>query len=315
MIGNSKIFKSMLRIAYKAAPTSSTVLITGQTGTGKELVAEAIHKASKRPGHFVPINCGAIPGELLESELFGHKKGSFTNAFAEKVGRFELADQGTVFLDEIGEMEPRLQVKILRFLQDKKVEKVGDKKLKNIDVRVIAATNKDLVAEVKSGRFRKDLFYRLNVIPISVPPLKDRDNDISLLTKRFLKKYQNGRLLRVSQDVRNILKNHDWPGNVRELENLIERMCILSEGPEILPEDLPVEISRDFRKPQESQDSISLEGMQNLNLHEYVHKIERLLMREALDRTSGNKHKAARILGINRTTFIEKLKARRVTWN
>ena len=233
IIGQSTTLAEVFRVLGKVAPTDSTVLVTGESGTGKELLVRALHANSKRADKpFVPINCGAIPKELLESELFGHEKGAFTHAIRSRPGRFELADGGTIFLDEIGEMDLALQVKILRVLQEKEIERVGGSGSKKVDVRVVAATNRDLEKEVTAGRFREDLYYRLNVIPLHLPPLRDRGSDVMLLANHFLEQFcrKKGRpVLELAPDTRKILAAYNWPGNVRELVNFMERLSILVE--------------------------------------------------------------------------------------
>ncbi|MDR3358575.1 MAG: sigma-54 dependent transcriptional regulator [Desulfovibrio sp.] len=248
IIGQSTTLASVFRMLGKVAPTDSTVLVTGESGTGKELLVRALHANSKRAAKpFVPINCGAIPKELLESELFGHEKGAFTHAIRSRSGRFELADGGTVFLDEIGEMDLALQVKILRVLQEKEIERVGGNGVKKIDVRIVAATNRDLENEVAAGNFREDLYYRLNVIPLHLPPLRERGGDVLLLARNFLERFcgkKNRPLLKFSPLVEKILTAYDWPGNVRELENVMERLSILADGDTVQPDDMPPKILR-----------------------------------------------------------------------
>lgn len=322
IIGESKALKDVFKILAKVAPTDSTVLVTGESGTGKELLVRALHNNSQRNDKpFIPINCGAIPHELLESELFGHEKGAFTHAVRSRAGRFELADGGTVFLDEIGEMDLSLQVKILRVLQEKEFERVGGTSAKKVDVRIVAATNRDLEAEVSGGRFREDLFYRLNVIPLHLPPLRDRGGDVKLLAEHFLKRLN--RLegpLRLSPEALRILSAYSWPGNVRELENFMERMCILCEGDCIQTEDLPDKIIKEVgvELPPEPVVEYVRQGfawptLEDLSTHgpglkEFLDKVEENLLREALEMANGVKNQAAEILGIKRTTLIEKLK-------
>jgi transcriptional regulator with GAF, ATPase, and Fis domain len=243
IVGKSPALDEVYRILGKVAPTDSTVLVTGESGTGKELLVRALHMNSRRQGRpFVPVNCGAIPRELLESELFGHEKGAFTSAIRSRPGRFELADGGTIFLDEIGEMDLSLQVKILRVLQEKEFERVGGAKTMKADVRIVAATNRDLEEEVRTGRFREDLFYRLNVIPLHLPPLRERGDDILLLADYFLGRFcklKQRKKMGLPAVSRELFLKYPWPGNVRELENFMERLSILCEHDEILPEDLP----------------------------------------------------------------------------
>lgn len=246
IIGQSTTLADVFRILGKVAPTDSTVLVTGESGTGKELLVRALHANSCRADKpFVPINCGAIPKELLESELFGHEKGTFTHAIRSRPGRFELADGGTIFLDEIGEMELSLQVKILRVLQEKEIERVGGSGCKKVDVRIVAATNRDLEAEVEAGHFREDLYYRLNVIPLHLPPLRERGGDVLLLARHFLDHFCRKKArppLGLAPDTRRILAAYAWPGNVRELENFMERLSILVDGAVVQPSDLPRKI-------------------------------------------------------------------------
>lgn len=243
IIGQSTTLKDVFRTLAKVAPTDSTVLVTGESGTGKELLVRALHANSLRSDKpFVPINCGAIPKDLLESELFGHEKGAFTHAIKTRPGRFEMADGGTIFLDEIGEMDLMLQVKILRVLQEKEIERVGGSGVRKVDVRIVAATNRDLETEVAAGRFREDLYYRLNVIPLHLPALRERVGDIMLLVEHFLRNFckKRGRdFLKVSPEARKALLAYSWPGNVRELENFMERVSILCEGSHVEVSDLP----------------------------------------------------------------------------
>ena len=246
IIGQSTTLADVFRILGKVAPTDSTVLVTGESGKGKELLVRALHANSRRADKpFVPINCGAIPKELLESELFGHEKGAFTHAIRSRPGRFELADGGTIFLDEIGEMELSLQVKILRVLQEKEIERVGGSGCKKVDVRIVAATNRDLEAEVEAGHFREDLYYRLNVIPLHLPPLRERGGDVLLLARHFLDHFCRKKArppLGLAPDTRRVLAAYTWSGNVRELENFMERLSILVDGAVVQPSDLPRKI-------------------------------------------------------------------------
>jgi len=327
IIGSSPALREVYKMLEKVAPTDSTVLVTGESGTGKELLVRALHKNSKRHDKpFVPINCGAIPRELLESELFGHEKGAFTHAIRSRPGRFELADGGTIFLDEIGEMDLSLQVKILRALQEKEIERVGGTGSKKVDVRVVAATNRDLEIEVAAGRFREDLFYRLNVIPMHLPPLRERDEDIMALAEHFLHGFcfeKDRKTLTISSQAKAMLRNYTWPGNVRELENFMERLSILCEGPQVTPADLPEKIQRAagleptpaaFAAPPAPQGFRwpELQDMRDKGqgLKEFLDEIEERLLQEALAEASGVKNQAAELLGIKRTTLIEKLKKR-----
>jgi Response regulator containing CheY-like receiver, AAA-type ATPase, and DNA-binding domains len=333
IIGQSTSLSEAFRTLKKVAPTDSTVLVTGESGTGKELMVRALHTQSKRADKpFVPINCGAIPKELLESELFGHEKGAFTHAIRSRPGRFELAEGGTVFLDEIGEMDLLLQVKILRVLQEREIERVGGLGPKKVDVRIIAATNRDLELEVKAGRFREDLFYRLNVIPLHLPALRERGSDILLLTEHFLKKFcvqKNRPMLGLAPTVARILEAYPWPGNVRELENLTERLSILCDGNVVHIDDLPMKILSevgdiaDAPQPEKTsavQPKAGSNGFvwphirdlqqQRMGLKEFFDTMEERLLTEALGMSGGVKNQAAEILGIKRTTLIEKLKKR-----
>ncbi|WP_419787585.1 sigma-54 interaction domain-containing protein [Pseudodesulfovibrio sp.] len=328
IIGNSPALAEVFKVLGKVAPTDSTVLVTGESGTGKELLVRALHRNSFRHGAaFVPINCGAIPKELLESELFGHEKGAFTHAVRSRPGCFELADGGTIFLDEIGEMDLSLQVKILRALQEKEIERVGGTVIKKVDVRVVAATNRDLECEVKAGRFREDLFYRLNVIPLQLPPLRERGSDIILLAEHFLSCHctrKDRKRLSLSDKAKEMLLTYSWPGNVRELENFMERLSILCDGTEVLPEDLPGKIFEDIgEKPLTRVEDVApprpagfvwptLKDMddQKVKLKDFMEAIEGRLLDEALQLADGVKNKAAELVGIKRTTLIEKLKKR-----
>lgn len=313
-----------MRTVSKVARTDSTVLVSGESGTGKELIVRLLHCESPRAKKpFVPINCGAIPRELIESELFGHEKGAFTHAYKSRTGRFELANGGTVFLDEIGELDISLQVKILRVIQEKEIERVGGHRTYKVDVRIIAATNRNLEQEVEQGRFREDLFYRLNVVPISLPPLRERKEDIITLANSFLEKFcaklQRSPLL-LTPEVQNILLNYSWPGNVRELENNMERLSILCEEETIQAADLPEKILKEtgltpppVKKTSAEFSWPQLLDMQNLNMNlkTFLDQIEGNLLHEALTQAKGVKNRAAEILGIKRTTLIEKLKKRK----
>ncbi|KUJ96467.1 MAG: Sigma54 specific transcriptional regulator, Fis family [Desulfonauticus sp. 38_4375] len=320
ILGKSPALTQLFKILEKVAPTDTTVLVTGESGTGKELLVRALHKNSPRhKGPFVPVNCGAIPKELLESELFGHEKGAFTHAIRSRPGCFELANGGTIFLDEIGELDLSLQVKILRVIQEKEFERVGGTQTKKVDVRIVAATNRNLEEEVKKGNFREDLFYRLNVIPIELPPLRERGEDILLLANFFLEKFctlKNRPPLSFSPEVKELLLNYSWPGNVRELENFMERISILCENERVEIEDLPEKILKEQGlnqpKPQKTEAFTfpSLQDMLQLkmDLKTFLETIENKLITEALEESKGVKNKAANILGIKRTTLIEKIK-------
>jgi len=312
-IGDSKPIQKVFELIEKVADTDSTVLITGESGTGKELIAKAIHYNSyRRDNPMVVINCGAIPEELLESELFGHEKGAFTGAHKMRVGRFELANGGTIFLDEIGDMSPNLQVKLLRVLQEQKFERVGGTRTLEIDVRIIAATNKNLINAVNRGTFRQDLYYRLNVIPIKVPPLRHRKSDIPLLIDFFFKRIdprkRNG-ISGFSSEAGDALVAYDWPGNVRELENMVERMSILANGDQVELEDIPESIKGKGAKIKAVEVTIPKDG---IVFDQAVEEYEKKLILEALNETNWVKTKAAKLLNINRTTLIEKMKKKKL---
>ncbi len=312
MIGRSKVMKDVFERIKKVALTESTVLVTGPSGTGKELVAGAIHKLSSRKDkNQVSVNCGAIPRDLLESELFGHMKGSFTGAISDRKGRFEMANEGTIFLDEIGDMPHLLQVKILRVLQNKTIEPVGANKTIGINTRVIAATHRNLEKMVEEKTFREDLFYRLNVIPIKIPALKERRDDIPLLISYFIKKFvsaDNSNHISFSTEAFQMLLNYDWPGNVRELENIIERLVILRGGNEVLPEDLPAKVFRHNPLATNHYKHIFELPEEGVDLKKVLSDIEDSLILQALSFTEGNKNQASKLLSLNRTTLIEKLK-------
>ena len=313
IVGKSAPLVKMLSLVEKVANTESTVLITGESGTGKELVAQALHYNSRRSnGPLVTVNCGAIPEELLESELFGHVKGAFTGAHQNHEGRFRIADGGTIFLDEIGDMSPNLQVKLLRVLQERTFEPVGSSKTLSVDVRIVAATHQDLLELIEEKRFREDLYYRLNVVPIEVPPLRERQEDIPLLIHHFLDRLQadsDGRGKSISDTAMEALVAHGWPGNVRELENLVERMTVLCPEEEIGVEDLPATLAG---LPVSSTAGALLPA-NGLSLNGAVAELERSLISQALDRTQWNKNQAAQLLDLNRTTLIEKIKKRELT--
>jgi DNA-binding NtrC family response regulator len=310
IIGNSPAIQSVFSRMEKILHTDSTVLILGESGTGKELVARAIHfNGSRKEKPFIAINCGAIPSELLESELFGHVRGSFTGAIADKPGKFELANRGTIFLDEIGTMPPQLQMKLLRVLQEQEVERVGSSQKRKLDVRVISATNSDLEQRVATGEFREDLYYRLNVIPIHLPPLRERFEDIALLARHFLHKIcvdMKRPLMELTGDALKALEAHSWPGNVREMENVIERSVALTDGDIIDRCDLPQQIA-DLPHSDKAlpQPRIPAEG---LDLLQTMAAIEQSLIRQAMERAGDVKARAAAILKINRTTLVEKIK-------
>jgi DNA-binding NtrC family response regulator len=310
IIGHSGALRGVLDTVAKVAGTDSTVLITGESGTGKELIARAIHYNSRRvERRLVTVNCGAIPEELLESELFGHVRGAFTNAVSSREGRFSLANGGTIFLDEIGDMSPNLQVKLLRVLQERTFEPVGSSKSETVNVRVLAATNQNLEGAIADGRFREDLYYRLNVIPIEVPPLRHRREDIPLLAMHFLEVMNQERGTKVESIADRAVEalcRYDWRGNVRELENLIERLTVLRDGGEIELDDLPESLRR-IRQPS-SEGEKPEKPDSDLDFRSVVDRFQADLIRDALERTGGNKKEAAELLGLNRTTLIEKIK-------
>ena len=316
IVGKSPSIRKVFSLVEKVCDTDTTVLILGESGTGKELIAQALHHCGSRHDKpFVPVNCGAIPAELLESELFGHEKGAFTHAVRTRLGRFEMADGGTVFLDEIAEMSPLLQVKLLRVLQEKKFERVGGTKTITSDFRVIAATNRNLEEEVAKGNFREDLFYRLTVIPIESPPLRERKSDIPLLAETFMRRFcqdKNRQINGISPDAMEHLLRYDWPGNVRELENTIERMVILASGDEITNEDIPLRIL-DQPATTNSDTMISEIPCSGFCLSEVLADYERKLIIQALSQTEWIKNRAAKLLKVNRTTLLEKMKRHGIT--
>ncbi|AJF06007.1 sigma-54-dependent transcriptional regulator [Geoalkalibacter subterraneus] len=311
IIGNSLPMQQVFSRLERIVNTESTILILGESGTGKELVAKAIHYNSPRKDKpFVAINCGAIPADLLESELFGHAKGAFTGAVSEKAGKFEAADKGTIFLDEIGTMPMHLQMKLLRVLQEQEIERIGTTRKVKLNVRVVSATNADLEDQVKKGQFREDLYYRLNVIPIELPPLRERREDIALLARNFLQKFcqeMDRSLMSISPAAMTALENYAWPGNVRELENLIERTVALTDSEIIEPQDLPPYIGE-----ASGTDSVLASAPRvtesGVNMPEIIGNIERTMIQEALELSNGVKARAANLLSINRTTLVEKIK-------
>lgn len=315
IIGESTPMLSLFELIEKVANSDSTVLLTGESGTGKELVARAIHELSpRRNRNFVPVNCAAIPDDLLESELFGHVKGSFTGAVANRVGRFEIADRGTLFLDEIGDMKPNLQVKLLRVLQNREIEPVGASSIRKVDVRIIAATNQHLDDLVAERRFREDLYYRLTVIPIHLPPLRERRSDIPLLISYFLEKFGKGRnrtMIGIEPAAVEVLCRYDWPGNVRELENLIERLTILKGNGTITRADIPEKYRVVSPSSLEASLPVTLPDC-GFCLNTVVEEFENRMIIQALERTGGNKKEAAQLLNLKRTTLIEKLKKRQL---
>lgn len=338
LVGDSSEMQKVYEMIEKIADTESTVLITGESGTGKEMIAKTIHYSSSRSeSPFIPVNCAAIPKDLLESELFGHEKGAFTGALNTRIGRFELANKGTLFLDEVGELAPHLQVKLLRVLQEREFERVGGIKTIKVDVRILAATNSDLERAVKDGRFREDLYYRLNVIPLQIPPLRKRKEDIPLLLDHFAHEFGKKRKrqpLRFSKDALNALLNYDWPGNVRELKNLVERLTILVNGDIANLNDLPEkfhaktdatsepissnvitannENSQSFIDDPYPIDTNEIPD-EGINLNQIIDDMERNLILKALKKAGGVKSRAASLLNLNRTTLIEKMKKMGIT--
>jgi transcriptional regulator with GAF, ATPase, and Fis domain len=297
MVGESAPMRAVYECIQKVAPRDSTVLVTGETGTGKELAARAIHQNSPRAARpFVAVNCAALTESLLESELFGHEKGAFTGAIALKKGKFEVAEGGTIFLDEIGELAPALQARLLRALQHHEFERVGGTRTIKMNVRLIAATNQDLPAAVASGRFRQDLWYRLNVVGLTMPPLRERRADIPTLAAHFAAKYGRGRAVELSHDAIDVLRAYDWPGNVRELENAIERAVVLGCSDKIVADDLPSAVLQ-------SSTALPHDGAA---YHRAVLDVKRRLILDAIDRSGGNYTAAARLLGIN-PTYLHRL--------
>ena len=317
LVGTSPAIRTVFDTLVRVAPSNSSVLIQGESGTGKELIAQALHRLSRRAlGPLVAVNCAAIPEQLLESELFGHVKGAFTGASQSRSGRFKMADGGTIFLDEIGEMPLSLQGKLLRVLQERAVEPVGGSKPDPVDFRLIAATNKDLEAHVAKGAFRSDLFYRLNVVPLVLPPLRERRGDVRLLAAHFLARHNAGkeRPLDFSQEAIDALERHTWPGNVRELENLVERLAVLKGEGEIGLSDLPGPIRNAKTGAAANGATADIPTALppgGVDLYQVLANLEDRLIREALERSGGNKNQAAKILGLNRTTLVEKLRKKK----
>ncbi|HEX7295837.1 MAG TPA: sigma-54 dependent transcriptional regulator [Pyrinomonadaceae bacterium] len=317
IIGRSDLMQEVFRLVEQVAPARSTVLITGESGTGKELIAKAIHESSPRASRpFVTVNSSNIPSELLESELFGHTRGAFTGAVAAKKGLFEVADGGSIFLDEIGDIPPETQVRLLRVIQEREFTPLGDTAPRRVDVRIIAATNIDLRDAVRQGTFREDLYYRLSVVPIELPPLRDRREDILPLAQHFIHKYneENGRTVseQIAPDVLALLESYSWPGNVRELENAIERAVVIAPGDDVTKECLRPEISDPQSIVTTSHDGASNAAVHDIargvNFYEEVRRFEVDLIRRALEQTGGHQSRAARLLGMNATTLNSKIK-------
>ncbi|HQU84863.1 MAG TPA: sigma-54 dependent transcriptional regulator [Pyrinomonadaceae bacterium] len=317
IIGRSDKMENVFRLVERVAPARSTVLITGESGTGKELVAKAIHEASPRADEkFVAVNCSNIPSELLESELFGHTKGAFTGAVAAKKGLFEVADGGSIFLDEIGDLRPEIQVRLLRVIQEREFTPLGETTPVKVDVRIIAATNVDLKEAVRNGTFREDLYYRLSVVPIELPALRERNEDVLPLAQHFIRKYneENGRNIteNFSPEVLSLLENYYYPGNVRELENIIERAVVIAPTDEITVECLRPEVRNPELIGLMMKDSEGKSGdidlSRGVNFYDEVRKFETDIIRRALDQTGGHQSRAARLLGLNATTLNSKIK-------
>jgi DNA-binding NtrC family response regulator len=315
IIGAHPSMQAIFEVIRRVAPTDATVLITGESGTGKELVAAALHRLSSRGnGRFVPVHCGAIPEELLESEMFGHERGAFTGAVASRVGRFKLADGGTIFLDEIGEMSPKLQVKLLRVLEDGRFEPVGSVATQQVDVRIIAATNRSLEEAVANRQFREDLFYRLRVVPIEMPPLRQRREDIPLLVNGIVQQLVTKGLpeVTITPGAMELLERYPWPGNVRELRNVLEQMVVLGNPEHVIDvQQLPPHLLAAREMPD---DGISMPwqfGAAGIDFYREMEAIEDRIIAQALRLSGGNKKEAARLLRVNRTTLLEKLKRKR----
>ncbi|BCA54825.1 Acetoacetate metabolism regulatory protein AtoC [Nitrospira sp. KM1] len=312
LIGTSSQIRDLVEFVEKVADTDSTVLIQGESGTGKEMVARMLHFNSLRKARpLVPVNCGAIPENLLESELFGHERGAFTGALHTRLGRFELANGGTIFLDEIGELSPSLQVKLLRVLQERSFERVGGTKTIHVDVRVLAATNQDLERAVQDKRFRQDLYYRLHVIPVTIPPLRERCEDIPDLVRHFVAVFNRTKHTTIescSPDAMTRLTEYAWPGNVRELEHMIERVVVLKKTGRIEASDLPERVLQRTGHPEASKDQFIRFSDQGVNLSRELEQFENRLIVEALRQANGITSKAAQLLQLNRTTLVEKLK-------
>ena len=317
IIGRSEKMENIFRLIERVAPARSTVLITGESGTGKEIIAKAIHESSPRADKpFVVVNCSNIPSELLESELFGHTKGAFTGAVAAKKGLFEVADGGSIFLDEIGDLRPETQVRLLRVIQEREFTPLGETTQVSVDVRIIAATNVDLKEAVRNGTFREDLYYRLSVVPVELPSLRERPEDVLPLAQHFIRKYneENGRQIteNLSPEVLSLLENYYYPGNVRELENIIERAVVIAPTDEITVECLRPEVRNPelafetIRNSEGTSNGISLSS--GVNFYEEVRRFEIDLIQRALDQTGGHQSRAARLLGLNATTLNSKIK-------
>lgn len=312
LVGTSVQMRDVIDFVEKVADSDSTVLIQGESGTGKEMIARLLHQSSGRvQGPWIPVNCGAIPENLLESELFGHDKGAFTGAVHTRLGRFELAHGGTIFLDEIGELSPALQVKLLRVLQERSFERIGGTKTINVDVRIIAATNQDLERAVQDKRFRQDLYYRLNVIPITMPPLRERGSDIPALVEHFISSFNRAKQTGITgctAEALAHLNDYTWPGNIRELENMIERLVVLKKTGFIDAADLPERLLQRPTLADGTKEQFIRFNDQGINLSREIEQYENRLIVEALRQANGITSKAAQLLQLNRTTLVEKLK-------
>lgn len=312
LIGQSRHMQDVFKLIGKVADSDITVLIQGESGTGKEVVARAIHNNSRRSNRpFIKINCGSIPEHLMESELFGHEKGAFTGAIYQKPGKFELAHSGTVFLDEIGELPLHTQVKLLRVLQEKEFERVGGTKCIKVDVRILAATNRNLKTMVEEGNFREDLYYRINVVNIKIPPLRERKDDISLLVNHFLNKYTkkyNKEISGIYQNAMTSLVNYNWPGNVRELKNICEQAVVMSRSAAIMFEDLPLPLNGDLMLGNNHSNSLPLVINKNKTLKEVVAEVEKQMILAALNANNWNRQETAKALGLNRRSLYAKMK-------
>ncbi len=336
IIGESQEIRDVFDIVGRAADSQSTVMISGESGTGKELIARALHLNSPRASKpFIAVNCAAIPHELLESELFGYEKGAFTGAVNARIGRIELANQGTLFLDEVGDMPPALQVKLLRVLAEREIDRIGGTKSTPVDIRVITATHKNLEVAIEEGNFREDLYYRLNIIPLNLPPLRARKSDIPLLVSHFLKECNGtGNSKTINDEAMKVLVNYSWPGNIRELANFVERMVVLSIGSIITPRDLPDKVLGEVPRekwasldgpsdPEGNPAQLLQQSLkqsfhvgipdEGINLKKLVENFEKELLIEALEKTGWVKNKAATLLSLNRTTLVEKLKKLKIT--
>jgi|UniRef100_A0A7C5AKP6 two-component system NtrC family response regulator len=316
IVGESQAMREILALARRVAASRATVLVSGESGTGKELVARAIHQQSPRASKpFISVNCAALTETLLESELFGHERGAFTHAVAMRKGRFELADGGTLFMDEVAEMSPALQVKLLRILQEMEFERVGGTRTIKVDVRVVAATNRDLKEEVEQGRFREDLYYRLNVVHLHIPPLRERREDILPLALHFLRKYAQENVrgeVHLTPEALKLLVNYDWPGNVRELENVMERAVILCSNNRITPQDLPAELAGFTPAPEAHLDVSRLIPL-DAPLPEILEQIEKQMILRALEQSGQVQVRAAELLGITKSLLQYKLKKYHLT--